>query len=147
MKRVLNFDVPSGTAFDLSLVSATLMGSHVHPFRMPWELISTLCTINSGDFTPWLNPPKIPCVLPAVSDSVRPRKTADNINVKTETIRLTCQDTAFKRSDPDRAQAILKWVELILAHPSGPLFIPRGATAAAHGRGGRFLRQVFHGCF
>jgi len=53
-----------------------------------------------------------------IADSVRPRKTADDIKVKIETIRITCQDTAFKRSDPDRAQAILKWVELILAHPS-----------------------------
>ena len=75
MKRGLNFDVPAGAAsssspnVDLSLASATLMGSHVHPFRMPWELTSTLRAINSGDFTPWLNPPKIPRALPAVSDS------------------------------------------------------------------------------
>ena len=124
MKRGLNFDMPAGAAsssssnVDLSLTSAILMGSHVHPFRMPWELTSTLRAINSGDLTPWLNPPKIRRALPAVSDSVRPRKTVDNIKVKIEIIRITCQGIAFKRSDPDRAQAILKWLELILAHPS-----------------------------
>eukprot|EP00435_Cladocopium_sp_Y103_P017632 s4052_g4.t1 len=85
---------------------------------MPWELTSTLRTINSGDFTPWLNLPKIPRTLPAVAENFRPKKATDDIRVRTETIRITCQNTAFKRSDPDRAQAILKWVELILAHPS-----------------------------
>ena len=121
MKRGLDVDsfgkIPASSNVELALFQSTAMGSHSHVLKMPWELNPTLTSLFSGNNTPWLNGVKVPRLLPSVSSSSCSTQTMD-MDSKRSLIRTFCFRAAARRDDAERAQVILKWVELILLCPT-----------------------------
>ena len=121
MKRGLDVDsfgkFPASSNVELALFQSTAMGSHSHVLKMPWELNPTLTSLFSGNNTPWLNGVKVPRLLPSVSSTSCSTQTMD-MDSKRSLIRTFCFRAAARRDDAERAQVILKWVELILLCPT-----------------------------
>lgn len=101
-----------------AISAARSSGTFSTSSRMPWELTPTLRTIFSGNTTPWLDGPKIdknapPFGMPQLPYKLRP------VAVRAALIHQAVHKAASGKVDTDRTKVILKWSEIILAHPSG----------------------------
>ena len=112
-------DEPSSSSAGVAaaLDRATSMGSFVFNGNMPWELTPALRFVFSDESEIGPALPSIPRNLPPVP--ALKSELEISVEHKKASIQRRCYSVAENLSDEDRANVLLRWVDLILMCPTG----------------------------
>ncbi len=108
--------VSSNVDVDRAIASASARGSLVALPKMPWESSHVMRMIFDSDTTPWLQPVKVPRLMPAGSMPLV-RSAESKLLEQRVKIREACHKAA-NQMPTGRTSAVLKWAEIILLSPT-----------------------------